>query len=142
MCSIAHLIRINESPANVFVSLTENAAIARWFTETECAGWRKGARVTWFENTIMTISELKQNRLRQFDVEEGSGWENTLIRFELEAIDNRTLVRLDHVGWRDVSDHFRDCSMSWAYFLESLKLYLETGKGTPEGESPACESSV
>lgn len=90
----------------------------------------------------MTISELRQNHSVQFRVKHGSGWENTDIRFELESIGSRTLVRFDHTGWREITDHFRDCSMSWAYFLESLKLYLETGKGTPESEAPACESSV
>lgn len=29
--------------------------------------------------------------------------------------------------------------MSWAYFLESLKLYVETAEGRPEGVAPPCE---
>ena len=41
-------------------------------------------------------------------------------------------VRFDHLGWAEVTDLFRDCSMSWAYFLESLRTLIEEGRGTPE----------
>ena len=61
-------------------------------------------------------------------------WYETLAR-------SRTVVRFDHLGWPEVTDRFRDCSMSWAYFLESLRSLLEEGRGTPESVAPACEGS-
>jgi hypothetical protein len=42
---------------------------------------------------------------------------------------DRTVVRFDHLGWPEITDRFRDCSMSWAYFLEE-------GQSTPESLAP------
>jgi len=141
MASISHLVRISGSPNSVFGALTDNDLIGQWFTDTTCKAWRKGESVCWFGDTVMTISELTPGRAIGFQVRSGSGWEGTHIRFELEPAADRTLVRFDQTGWQEVTDHFRDCSMSWAYFLESLRLYLETGTGTPERSAPACEST-
>lgn len=66
---------------------------------------------------------------------------STEIVFEFEAQGDDTIVRFDHLGWPDMSDRFRDCSMSWAYFLESLKSLIEEGRGTPESVAPACDNS-
>ena len=63
------------------------------------------------------------------------------IAFEFVPEGNRTLVRFDHMGWSEITDRFRDCSMSWAYFLESLRALIEEGEGTPESVAPPCESS-
>lgn len=67
---------------------------------------------------------------------------DTDIVFEFEKRADATLVRFDHSGWPATTDFMRDCSMSWAYFLESLKLYLETGEGTPEGVAPPCGAVI
>jgi len=138
MSSIHHLIKIDKPSSVVFDALTNNDTIAQWFTETQCSEWRAGAKVIWFDSTEMTISQIISNKSITMQVNHGSGWENTTLHFEVDSIGDRTTVRFDQTGWPEVTDHFRDCSMSWAYFLESLKLYLETGTGTPEGVAPAC----
>ncbi len=66
-------------------------------------------------------------------------WMGTEIRFSLEAQHKATVVRFDHTGWGETTDTFRECAMTWAYFMESLRLCLETGKGTPESIAPPCE---
>jgi len=141
MNAISHLVRISDSPAAVFGALTNDQSIEKWFTESACDEWQTGETVTWFGDTVMTISEMTLDHSITFQVKEGSGWEGTYIRFELEPFEERTLVRFDQTGWQEITDHFRDCSMSWAYFLESLKLFVETGTGTPESHSPPCEST-
>ena len=67
-------------------------------------------------------------------------WYDTEIAFEFLAENDQTLVRFDHLGWPEVMERFRDCSRSWAYFLESLRSLLEEGRGTPEALAPACDS--
>lgn len=140
MTSINHLIRIDASVTQVFQALTSNEGIAKWFAETQCKDWKTGSTVTWFGSIDMKINELIEDKLVQFHVNSGGGWDNTDIRFSVEDDSGKSVVRFDHSNWSKVSDHFRDCSMSWAYFLESLRQYLETGVGTPEGFAPACES--
>jgi len=142
MTSINLLIRINASLEETFAALSNNEKIASWFTETECDDWTAGSAVTWFGETKMTIREIHENEKVAFHVNSGSGWEGTDIVFSTQQIESdRTLVRFDHEGWTNITDHFRDCAMSWAYFLESLRLYLETGRGTPEELAPKCEAT-
>ena len=140
MASINLLVRVQSSPAEIYQVLTSNNGIAMWFTETQCEKWRTGAEVKWFDSIDMTISELRENECLRLHVLRGGGWDDTDIQFSLERDTEKTLVRFDHEGWSEPSDHFRDCAMSWAYFLESLRAYLETGVGTPESVAPACES--
>jgi uncharacterized protein YndB with AHSA1/START domain len=142
MRAIHHLVRIVAPPAKVFAALTNSKAVEAWFTDTRCERWEAGAKVAWFGGeTTMTIEEFQPDAKLVLKVHGGSGWDGTRIAFEVAKLDaSRTLVRFDHAGWPEVSDHFRDCSMSWSYFLESLRLYLETGKGTPESTAPACEA--
>lgn len=146
MHTISLMIRIDAPADKVFHALTSNQHIAGWFTATQCADWSQGSKVVWFDSTDMVITEFAQDNALTLHVNSGGGWDETDIRFSIAAGPEedpaKTGVRFDHSGWPQVSDHFRDCAMSWAYFLESLCLYLETGKGTPEGVAPACESEV
>ncbi len=138
--SIHLMIRVKASLADTYQALTSNNGISMWFTETRCDKWVTSGSVVWFGSTEMTISDIRENECLLLHVEQGGGWDNTDIEFSLEQDADKMLVRFDHSGWPEASDHFRDCSMSWAFFLESLRAYLETGVGTPEGVAPACKS--
>ena len=141
MSNISHLIRINANTTDTFRAITSSEAISKWFTDTECDRWEAGSTVTWFGETDMTITDYKDDECVSLHVNRGGGWDGTDIRFSVEADADGTIVRFDHSAWDAVTDHFRDCSMSWAYFLESLKQYVETGIGTPEGVASACETA-
>ena len=45
--------------------------------------------------------------------------------------DDETVVLFTHADWREPVEFMAHCSARWAYFLLSLKSYLEIGKGTP-----------
>lgn len=140
MASINLLIRIEAGLADTFAALSTNEGISNWFTRSECEDWSVGSRLSWFGETDMIITAFQDNEKISIHVNSGGGWENTDITFTLEQAAGKTIVRFDHDNWSEPGDLFRDCAMSWAYFLESLKLYLETGTGTPEGVAPPCES--
>jgi hypothetical protein len=64
-------------------------------------------------------------------IEGAAEWVGTKLSFELSQNDDETVVLFTHAGWRDPSEFMAHCSARWAYFLLSLKSYLETGQGTP-----------
>ena len=125
-------------------SFASTAGIAEWFTQASSPDYRKGGTLELCfpdERVSFTITEMTEpSRIVWHCTTEGNTWFDTDIAFELVPQGDRTLVRFDHLGWPEVSDRFRDCSMSWAYFLESLRTLLEEGRGTPESMAPACES--
>jgi hypothetical protein len=93
-----------------------------------------------YADQVRGVSCSPSDTRQQEDLLGWHPWFNTDIVFDLAEQGDRTIVRFDHSGWPEVSDLFRDCSMSWAYFLESLRSLLEEGRGTPESRAPACES--
>ena len=58
-------------------------------------------------------------------------WIDTNILFDLEEKEGHTLLRFTHSGWRAVTDTFAGCNYDWGRFMTSLKLFCETGTGTP-----------
>ena len=58
-------------------------------------------------------------------------WVGTKLTFDLAPKGDETVVLFTHADWREPVEFMAHCSARWAYFLLSLKSYLETGKGTP-----------
>ena len=145
MAQIAHLVRIHAKPESVFARVGSTAGIVDWFTEASSPEYCKGGSLDLHfgdERISFAVPEWTEpTRIVWQCTTRENIWFNTEIVFEFEAQGEDTIVRFDHLGWPDMSDRFRDCSMSWAYFLESLKSLIEEGRGTPESEAPACDSS-
>lgn len=145
MAQIAHLVRIRAEPESVYRRVASAAGIAEWFTEAVSADYREGGTLELRfsdEPVSFTITELTEpSRIVWHCTSQDNTWFDTDIVFEFAAQGEGTVVRFDHLGWPEVTDRFRDCSMSWAYFLESLRSLLEEGRGTPEDVAPACEGS-
>ena len=143
MAQIAHLVRIRATPESVYRRVASTTGIAEWFTEAASPDYREGGTLELrfpAHRVSFAIAELKEpSRIVWHCTTNKNAWFKTDIIFDFGEQGDRTIVRFDHSGWPEVSDLFRDCSMSWAYFLESLRSLLEEGRGTPESLAPACE---
>jgi hypothetical protein len=51
--------------------------------------------------------------------------------WQLEPIPNGTRLLFTHDGFIEYDEAYEQTRGNWDYFLDSLKSYLETGKGTP-----------
>ena len=58
-------------------------------------------------------------------------WIGTTLAFDLSPSDDETVVMFSHADWSDSSEFMAHCSARWAYFLLSMRSYVETGRGTP-----------
>ena len=145
MAEISHLVRIRATPEKVYRRVASTAGIAEWFTEASSPDYRKGGtlELRFSDDPVsFTIKELTEpSRIVWHCTTKENSWFDTDIVFEFAPQGDGTVVRFDHLGWPGVTDRFRDCSMSWAYFLESLRTLLEEGRGTPESSAPACDST-
>jgi hypothetical protein len=62
-------------------------------------------------------------------------WTGTTINFEISAKDNKTEVRMTHVGLNSAYECFDICSNAWTtYIQKSLRDLITTGKGKPNGK--------
>ena len=146
MAQISHLVRIRARPEEVFRRVASTAGIGEWFTEASSPDYSEGGTLELRfggDPVSFTIVELAQpSRIVWHCTSKENSWFDTDIAFEFVPDGERTLVRFDHLGWPEVTDRFRDCSMSWAYFLESLRSLVEEGRGTPESVAPACDGET
>ena len=142
MAQISLLIRINAKPQEVYEQVATAEGIAKWFTgATLSTNDQNGSlQLQLWGKTDFIVAELAPfSRIVWHCISEDNPWFETDIIFEFRCVSGNTVVTFDHDGWPEINERFRDCAMSWAYFLESLRSLIENGEGTPEGVAPSCE---
>ncbi len=140
-------VLISVEPNLVYKAITKD--IDKWWTKLSNQAWEVGDQllVRFEKNTIwvMTVSEANPNRSLIWEVVEANHdldnlskkdeWKGTTIKWEIVENKNGSKVTLIHQGLVPKLECFEICQAGWHYFLESLKDYLETGKGTPYKEA-------
>lgn len=76
------------------------------------------------EDSLIALPELKNH----------TEWIGTTIVWELVPTGENTQIKVTHLGLNPDIECYDICSNGWSQFLSSLKLFLETGKGTPYKE--------
>ena len=131
--------------AKVFEALTTQQGIQSWWTTSSEVGTAVGEHITIrFGGTfkVMQIEALHpatEVRWRVVDAHlvvpglaRTNEWLGTTIVLQLvPQSDTVTRLSLEHIGLTPEVECYDICSQGWAQFLESLKAYLETGKGSP-----------
>jgi len=137
--TVRHLFEIAAPPQVVFDAVTTAEGLAGWWTTTVRAQpAAMGGRIEFgFHDPFNPIMQI-----REYDPARAVEWQGvgghdpfgaqTTIRFELEAIEDRTRVRFHHILGREVGpDAVASANSSWGYYLNSLRQLCETGTGTP-----------
>lgn len=128
---------IETTPGRVFNALTRPDEIARWWAdearvqpEVGSLGefrFRPPAGVLRFE-----VAELDQDKKVSWISRQGPPhWAGTSVTWQLEPVPNGIKVVFTHEGFAQADEAYKQTRGNWDYFLDSLKSYLETGKGTP-----------
>jgi len=143
MKQISLLVRINATPKKVYTLVASADGIAKWFTSAVLFTNDKTGllQLQLWGDTDFEVRELSpSSRIVWHCISQDNPWFGTDIIFEFRAESGKTVVTFDHIGWSEINDFYRDCAMSWAYFLESLSSLSEGGEGTPEGVAPPCKT--
>jgi uncharacterized protein YndB with AHSA1/START domain len=157
MPNIRHELIIGASVDQVYNAITTSEGLSAWWTPDTVAKAEAGSIArfafgpTYFKE--MKITELKPRELVKWTCITGADeWIDTTLTFKLEAGDkkavlnshpeltdqiqqqnnsNVTLLILQHEDWKDYTPMYAECNFTWGQFLRSLKLFCETGEGTP-----------
>ncbi|MBV9899002.1 MAG: hypothetical protein JO020_33005 [Chloroflexi bacterium] len=62
-------------------------------------------------------------------------WAGTTVSWDLTPVENGTRLRFAHHNYRSAAGSFGEVTFNWAWYLISLKEFLETGQGRP-GDPP------
>jgi len=138
MPDIRHRVTISAPLTSVYESVATTEGISEWWSRNGVKGESsEGSRLEFYFGqpepaAVMEVTQMSaEGRVHWSCVGGADEWIGTTLSFELSGNDDETVVMFTHAGWREPSEFMAHCSARWAYFLLSMKSYVETGKGTP-----------
>lgn len=144
MKTIKHTVDIAASPEEVFDALTHRSGLAGWWTVTVEKAPREVGGTVRFRfgatfNPDMEITALEApTHLSWRCVGGHEPWQDNTFDFRVENRDSGCALFFTQVYARELSDEaYGRYAFNWAYYLESLRRLVETGRGTPYGGETA-----
>lgn len=135
MVDIKHKLVIKATPAIVFHAITTQQGLESWWAKQTIAKPEVGFVNVFNFGTAkneMKVAALETDKQVVWTVINSTEeWKGTIISFDLEEKNDKTILRFNHSGWRSVTDFNAECNYAWANFMTSLKSYCEIGTGTP-----------
>lgn len=137
MPDILHEVTIKGSPDKIYKALTEQEGLAAWWTVHTDAKPKVGnVNEFRFNNGAyvfkMEIDSLEPNKKVHWNALQGApDWGGTRVTFDISNGEEGTKLLFGHRDYASTEGSFASVSYNWAWFLTSLKSYIEEGKGTP-----------
>jgi Activator of Hsp90 ATPase homolog 1-like protein len=137
MPDIRHRVVVSVPLEATYDAVASRSGVAGWWTRDIRGASAVGEQLEFFFGgpepaAVMQVVRLDPaGQVAWRCVAGADEWVGTTVTFDLTACDGETVVLFTHGGWCDPSEFMAHCSARWAYFLLSLKAYLESGKGTP-----------
>ena len=138
MPDIRHRVAVSAPLESVYEAVSTTKGVSEWWTRDGVHGESsEGSRLGFFFGepepaAVMEVTRLRPDGQVSWSCVEGAAdWVGTTITFDFSHQGDETVVLFTHAGWREPNEFMAHCSARWAYFLLSLKSYLEQGKGTP-----------
>ena len=134
---------IATSPQNAFATVADG--IEHWWSDMVAGGCAKGQSVAVvFGKTAKLLKTVEREEASRLvwecrdvlmpdpEAHYPQEWIGTRMIWEFEASDKGVLVTLTHDGLTGELACYETCEKAWNFFfLDSLKSFLETGKGEP-----------
>jgi len=138
MPDIRHRVVVTAPLETVFQAVASTDGLSAWWTRDGVRGEpAEGSRIEFTFGqpepaAVMDVTRVDPDGHVGWTCVGGADeWVGTELAFDLAPTAGGTAVLFTHAGWREPTEFMAHCSARWAYFLLSLKGYLETGTGTP-----------
>jgi uncharacterized protein YndB with AHSA1/START domain len=131
MAEIKHQIAINAPPQKVYAALATQAGLRRWWTADTTADERVGGKAEFGFDQRNTVFRMKIDQLIPGKrvvwscLGDHPEWAGTTLTWDLEADDDRTVLRFTHGDWKSITDFCAICNSTWGELMYRLKDYLE-----------------
>ena len=142
MKTILHTADIRAaSPDKVYRALTTQSGLSGWWTTTVKADIRVGGIIDFTFgatfNPDMEITALEEPKLVAWKCVGGhDAWLDNTFRFDIEPRDEGTILFFRQEYAQELNDEeYGRYNYNWGYYLESLRLSVESGRGKPYSAS-------
>jgi uncharacterized protein YndB with AHSA1/START domain len=136
MANIRHNLMIRASAKKVYDAIASEQGLKSWWTNEVTAKPEEGF-INHFKFSDEYFNKMKILKLNSpieihWECVDGDKeWVGTNLSFELNEKEEGTTLKFSHLNWTNESEFFGFCSYHWGRYMESLKLFCETGKGQP-----------
>lgn len=138
-CNIVHSVDIETTADRLYEAIVTQKGLAGWWTPQVKVEPVVGTlNEFYFMGTTLVFRVDKLEPARHVawsSVEVPSDWEGTQVLFDITPQGETVNLKFSHVGFASYGGSFGVTSYSWAQYLRSIKLLLETGEGEPFGST-------
>lgn len=137
MKRILHTVHIAAPPEAVYAALTtEDGVTGWWTTKARLEPGQGGLIELTFHGDFhpeMRQTRLERDRLVEWSCEAGhDNWRDNRFSFALGREGGATRLRFTQEYAQELADDtYGTYNFNWGYYLNSLKVYCETGTGSP-----------
>jgi uncharacterized protein YndB with AHSA1/START domain len=137
MVSIEHLFHIAAPQEQVFQAISTLEGLRQWWTANTQGSTGVGDTLQFRFGAMgpdMKVVSLSPGAKVEWECTQGfPDWVGTRITIALDQNEGKTRVRFSHLGWKLANDPYAASNFSWGRYLESLRQFCQTGKGSPFG---------
>jgi len=135
MKTIIHVVDIGAPRDKVYTALTQQDALSSW--------WTKKVSVEGDEVQFMFVPDIFNPRMKVTQKAEAQtvhwrciggveNWKDNTFSFDLQGSNGSTRLKFVQNYAQELDDDvYGVYNFNWAYYLDSLRQYLETGTGKP-----------
>ncbi|MFP3853572.1 MAG: SRPBCC family protein [Anaerolineales bacterium] len=138
MADILLMVPMAADPKSVYRALTTREGLASWWTEDVEAEPEVGAVNEFrFEGgqvvMRMKVAELAppERVVWEVQIPAPPEWGSTKVTYDIKPTEEGVHLLFGHRGWASTEGSFPAINYNWAYYLTSLKEYVEEGAGFP-----------
>ncbi|MFN8355461.1 MAG: SRPBCC domain-containing protein [Spirosomataceae bacterium] len=131
MITIKHKFVIKATAEIIFNALTTQEGSSGWWAKQTIAkpeiGFVNEFTFGTVKNEIQVADLVVDKKVVWKVLNAAPDWNGTTISFDIEAKEDKAILRFAHADWQTDGDFFAECNFAWARFMISLKSYCETG---------------
>ena len=137
MKTIVHVVDIKAPRDKVYAALTTQQGLSNWWTKEVSTEGKEGGDIDFTFlgdfNPKMRITQLREPDLVAWKCVAGhDNWQDNTFLFELRASGNGTSLRFTQEYAKELElDVYGTYNFNWGYYLDSLAMLVEKGKGKP-----------
>jgi hypothetical protein len=134
--SIVHVLDVNASTQTVGLAVSSISGLKNWWTQ-DVSGSDEVGKVIFFRfadrfKPDMKVVSKSESKIQWQCISGEPAWANDYFTFSIEK--NGNLAKLTFVqeyANEITNEQYGRFNFNWGYYLNSLKLFCETGKGMP-----------
>jgi uncharacterized protein YndB with AHSA1/START domain len=133
---------INAPPEKIYQALTEQNGIRSWWTQQATAQPKVGTVSEFRFYNGQVVMQMEVDQLipgQEVDWKPISGvpdWPGTRVTWTLTPVEQGTKLLFGHRDFASSEGSLPMTGFNWAWYIISLKKYMETGTGSPHTGDP------